>query len=91
MTRMGSFSNWRLDNGELVREFRFASYLDGACFALRVAEEAEKMDHHPVLIISWRTVLFRVSTHSPNGLTLLDFELARRAMALAAQGADETF
>jgi 4a-hydroxytetrahydrobiopterin dehydratase len=73
------FGGWRLENGLLVKEFRFASYLDGVRFACRVAEAAESMDHHPDLTISWRRVLFRVSTHSAQGLTELDFELARRA------------
>jgi 4a-hydroxytetrahydrobiopterin dehydratase len=79
MASLSVFGGWRLENGLLVKEFRFASYLDGVRFACRVAEAAESMDHHPDLTISWRRVLFRVSTHSAQGLTELDFELARRA------------
>jgi 4a-hydroxytetrahydrobiopterin dehydratase len=79
MASLSVFCGWRLENGLLVKEFRFASYLDGVRFACRVAEAAESMDHHPDLTISWRRVLFRVSTHSAQGLTELDFELARRA------------
>ena len=79
MACLAAFGGWRLENGLLVKEFRFASYLDGVRFATRVAEAAESMDHHPVLTISWRRVLFSVTTHSAQGLTELDFELARRA------------
>ena len=79
MASLSVFGGWRLENGLLVKEFRFASYLNGVRFATRVAEAAESMDHHPDLTISWRRVLFRVTTHSAQGLTELDFELARRA------------
>ncbi len=78
MACLAAFGGWRLENGLLVKEFRFASYLDGVRFATRVAEAAESMDHHPDLTISWRRVLFSVTTHSASGLTVLDFELARR-------------
>ena len=78
MACLAGFGGWRLENGLLVKEFRFASYLDGVRFATRVAEAAESMDHHPDLTISWRRVLFSVTTHSASGLTVLDFELARR-------------
>ncbi|MBK8038993.1 MAG: 4a-hydroxytetrahydrobiopterin dehydratase [Verrucomicrobiaceae bacterium] len=79
MDSLSVFGGWRLENGLLVKEFRFASYLDGVRFATRVAEAAESMDHHPDLTISWRRVNFHVTTHSAQGLTELDFELARRA------------
>ena len=79
MASLSVFGGWRLENGLLVKEFRFASYLDGVRFASRVAEAAERMDHHPDLTIFWRRVRFSVTTHSASGLTELDFELARRA------------
>lgn len=78
MACLAAFGGWRLENGLLVKEFRFARYLDGVRFASHVAEAAESMDHHPDLTISWRRVLFSVTTHSASGLTVLDFELARR-------------
>jgi 4a-hydroxytetrahydrobiopterin dehydratase len=77
-------AGWSLEGGELTREFRFASYLDGAAFVLRLAEKAEAMNHHPDLHLGWRKVRMRVSTHSAGGLTELDFSLAREADRLHA-------
>jgi 4a-hydroxytetrahydrobiopterin dehydratase len=42
----------------------------------RVAEIAENDDHHPDIDIRWRTLTFRVSTHSKGGVTALDVSLA---------------
>jgi 4a-hydroxytetrahydrobiopterin dehydratase len=44
----------------------------------RLTPEAEDMNHHPDLEISWNTVTVSISTHSEGGLTGNDFELARR-------------
>lgn len=87
MAALASFGGWRLENDALTKEFRFPAYLDGVRFAVRVAEEAEKRDHHPDLVIGWRKVLFRVSTHSAKGLTQLDFDLAQRTEALLSDAA----
>ncbi|GEL18549.1 hypothetical protein PA7_23860 [Pseudonocardia asaccharolytica DSM 44247 = NBRC 16224] len=44
----------------------------------RVAEIAEQADHHPDIDIRWRTLTFRLSTHSAGGLTEKDLALAAR-------------
>jgi 4a-hydroxytetrahydrobiopterin dehydratase len=45
--------------------------------------EAEEMDHHPDLEISWNKVTVTISTHSEGGLIENDFELARNVDQLA--------
>jgi 4a-hydroxytetrahydrobiopterin dehydratase len=49
----------------------------------RLTPEAEDMNHHPDLAISWNEVTVTISTHSEGGLTANDFELARRIATLA--------
>ena len=83
MAALASFGGWQIETGALTKAFQFPSYMTGVHFAVRVAEEAEKRDHHPDLTIMWRKVLFRVSTHSAKGLTELDFELAQQAEKFA--------
>jgi 4a-hydroxytetrahydrobiopterin dehydratase len=51
-------------------------------FVNRLTPEAEEMNHHPDLEISWKTVAVTITTHSEGGLTEGDFELARRIDAL---------
>ncbi len=67
---------WRVEGTELVKEFRFSSYLAGIEFVRRIALLAEAMNHHPDLFVGWRKVTVRLSTHSAGGLTRLDFALA---------------
>jgi 4a-hydroxytetrahydrobiopterin dehydratase len=49
----------------------------------RPMPEAEAMNHHPALEISWRTVTVSITTHSAGGPTENDFEPARRIDQLA--------
>ena len=53
-------------------------------FVNRLTPEAEEMNHHPDLEISWKTVTVTI-THAlaRAGSTEDDFELARRIDALA--------
>jgi len=69
---------WQVEGRELVKEFRFPSYLDGIEFVRCVALLAEAMNHHPDLVVAWRKVTVRLSTHSAGGLTRLDFAMARQ-------------
>lgn len=73
---MAALPGWQVEGRELVREFRFSSYMEGIEFVRRVALLAEAMNHHPDLLVGWRRVSVRLSTHSAGGLTVLDFELA---------------
>ena len=69
---------WQVEGRELVKEFRFPNYLAGIEFVRRVALLAEAMNHHPDLVVGWRKVTVRLSTHSAGGVTYLDFALARQ-------------
>jgi 4a-hydroxytetrahydrobiopterin dehydratase len=48
----------------------------------RLAPQAQDMNHHPDLEISWNKVTGTLSTHSEGGLTENDLELARRMEAV---------
>ena len=61
-----------------MRELRFGSYKEGIDFVNRVAEQAEKMDHHPDLLVSWKRVTVRLTSHDAGGITPRDFALAER-------------
>ncbi|MDQ5832013.1 MAG: 4a-hydroxytetrahydrobiopterin dehydratase, partial [Actinomycetota bacterium] len=52
-------------------------------FVNRLTPEAEEMNHHPDLEISWNRVTVTLTTHSEDGLTANDFELAGRISRLA--------
>lgn len=74
--QLTTLPGWQVEVSVLVKEFRFTSYLAGIEFVRRVAVLAEAMNHHPDLLVGWRKVTVRLTTHSAGGLTRLDFELA---------------
>jgi len=60
------------------------SFLDGIELVGVVARAAEAANHHPDIDIRWRTVTFTLSTHSADGLTQSDLDLARGIDGLSA-------
>ena len=80
-----SLPAWRVQDGALRRELRFADFVEAFGFVTKVALLAEAMGHHP----EWSNVYDRVSlaltTHDAGGLTELDVRLARRIDALLSR------
>lgn len=73
-----SLTNWVYENNSISKEFLFKDFIDAMSFVNSVALEAEKIDHHPnILIYGWNRVKINISTHSAGGVTEKDFQLAR--------------
>jgi 4a-hydroxytetrahydrobiopterin dehydratase len=71
-------------SGDAIRrQFELDDFKGSVDFVNRLTPEAEDMNHHPDLEISWNKVTVSVTTHSEGGLTENDFELARRVSRLA--------
>jgi len=69
---------WREEDDALVREFELASFPAAIEFVRRLAELAERENHHPDIDIRYRRVLVRWSTHSAGGVTDRDRDMAAR-------------
>ena len=69
---------WGLAHGRLHRELEFANFVEAFGFMAMVGLIAEKMDHHPDWSNSYNRVVIDLQTHDADGLTELDFELARQ-------------
>jgi len=76
--RLKSLSGWSVRDGKLEKTFQFDAYPKGPEFAVKVGRIAEELDHHPDIHIAWRKVTISVNTHSVNGISPYDFELAKR-------------
>ncbi|OLE24231.1 MAG: 4a-hydroxytetrahydrobiopterin dehydratase [Actinobacteria bacterium 13_1_20CM_3_71_11] len=74
---------WSGDTKGIERAVEAPSFLDGIRLVDAVAGAAEEADHHPDIDIRWRTVTFRLATHSAGGVTEKDLALARRIDELA--------
>ncbi len=72
-----TLNGWQRADGALRRSVTFPSFPDGIEAVRRVAEHAERADHHPDIDIRWRTVTFALVTHSEGGITDKDVQMAR--------------
>jgi 4a-hydroxytetrahydrobiopterin dehydratase len=75
---------WRHDSGTLVRTAELPNFPAAIEVVDRVAELAERSDHHPDIDIRWRTLTFRCATHSVGAITDLDLRLAAGISTLIA-------
>lgn len=69
---------WEQEGDALVRTASLPTFRDAVATVDEVADLAEAHDHHPDIDIRFRTVTFRLSTHSDGGITGKDTELAGR-------------
>ena len=75
--RVTQLVNWQRQGQEIVRHCKFPDFKAAMAFVNSVAEEAEKIDHHPDILIQYNKVRLTLSTHSAGGLTDLDLTLAQ--------------
>ena len=67
---------WKIDKEHLFRTFSFHSYVKAANFVQTLANFAEKQNHHPDILLTWRKVSVWLVTHDSNGITELDTKFA---------------
>lgn len=72
-------SAWTRDGEEIVREVELTDFAAAIALVGRVAEVAERHNHHPdIFVHGWNKVKLSLSNHAAGGLTATDFELAAR-------------
>ena len=70
---------WTEIEDSLYRKFQFANFSEAFAFMVRVAIEAEKMDHHPRWTNVYNTVEIWLNTHDAgNIVTEKDQKLAKK-------------
>ena len=73
---LGALPGWTRRGDALTCTFEFPDFPAAIAFVNRVAEIAERMDHHPDIDIRYTKVSCHLSTHSAGGITKKDFALA---------------
>ncbi len=81
-SELSKLSGWQVENGQITKTFEFQAYADGLLFASACGLLAERSDHHPDMMITWRKVKVSLSTHSENGISDKDFALAKQIDSL---------
>ena len=76
--RLADRDGWQLSGERAIeREWTLADFAAAIAFVNRVADVAERANHHPdILLHGWNKVRLTLSTHSQGGLSDADFELA---------------
>jgi 4a-hydroxytetrahydrobiopterin dehydratase len=85
--QLSLMDGWSLVKEGILKEFSFSSYLQGLDFVRQVGDIAEKLDHHPQMILNFQSVTLTSKTHEPMGITDLDFQLAKEIDSLFEKGA----
>jgi 4a-hydroxytetrahydrobiopterin dehydratase len=75
--QLGKLAGWSFSENAIHMKYTFESFMPGIAFVNRIAEAAEKAQHHPDITINYNVVLISLSTHSEGGVTEKDFALAR--------------
>lgn len=73
---------WEYLEKKLIREFRFANFIEAFAFMTKVAIIAEGMNHHPEWSNVYAQVKIQLSTHDLGGVSNLDLDLAKKINSL---------
>lgn len=83
--RLESLPDWSQPGEEIQRTYRFKDFVAAMAFVERVAERAERVQHHPDILIRYGRVTLSLSTHDAGGITEKDFDFAAAADQFAAE------
>ena len=73
--------DWNLEDVGIIitRNFKFEDFKEAVDFVNKVSEIAEAEQHHPdIRIYDYNNVEIKLTTHSAQGLTEKDFDVALR-------------
>ena len=64
------------DEPSITATYKLDDFAAALALVNKVGDEAEQLNHHPDIDIRWKRVRIALSTHSENGLTHRDLDLA---------------
>jgi 4a-hydroxytetrahydrobiopterin dehydratase len=82
---MNTPNGWSENNNALYRQLKFKDFSEAFAFMVRVAIEAERMNHHPKWTNVYNTIEIWLNTHDAGDIiTGKDVQLAEKINALLA-------
>lgn len=76
---LSDFPLWNREGNLIIKEVVCSNFPSVVGLVNSIAFIAEKLDHHPdLLIYGWNKLRISLSTHDRGGLTELDFKLAKQ-------------
>lgn len=74
---------WQIKNNKLAKTFKFKNFIRAFGWMSQIAICAEKLNHHPEWFNVYNKVEVELTTHDANGISQLDFELAKKMQLFA--------
>jgi len=77
---------WKLYSKYITKKFKFDNFVQTVKFLDKIVPKAEKLYHHPDIIIkNYNQLIIKITTHDVGGLTELDFKLAKEIEKIKMQ------
>lgn len=76
--RLDDLRGWNREGDVIRKTYTLDSFAEAIAFVNRIADLAQRANHHPDIDIRYDRVACALSTHSEGGLTEKDFDLARQ-------------
>jgi len=77
-TKLQDLPGWYLEDGWIRRQYKTDGWPTTLMLVNQIGYQAEVAYHHPDLSVTWGKVTVKLKTHSENGITQRDIELARK-------------
>ena len=71
-----SSRGWNYLDKNISKSYEFETYMDGIKFVQKIAELAERNNHHPDIKIEWCKVEISITSHQMDGVTTKCVNLA---------------
>ena len=78
-TRLAKLPQWSQNGDAIQRTFQFENFVGSMRFLNGVADAAERVQHHPDILVRWNKVTLTLSTHDASGITEKDMAFAANA------------
>lgn len=74
--RLEKLAKWTQSGDSIQRTFLLKDFAEAMKFVNAVAQEAERAQHHPDILVRWNKVTLTLSTHDAGGITEKDLNFA---------------
>ena len=76
-SELGKLNDWFYDRVKISKEIRFKTYMDSIDMINLIAEEAERVNHHPDLKVGYCNIVVDFTSHDLGGVTKGCIQMAK--------------
>src|SRR4030095_6488747 len=75
---LSRLNGWSREENWIEKKYEFKNFMRAILFVNAVAYASESLNHHPDIVVEYKTVTLRNWTHAAGGVTEYDFALAAK-------------